>query len=117
MERGEVVWAKRTQRVHRSVAEKRRIVELVLRPGVTVARVAQAEGVNANQVPSQAQTCSSKAAICATSGDVDISCRKPEKTVLSLGRMMLKRKNAFSKSPLCCEDRKIVSDEPVTWKE
>src|SRR5437667_8496092 len=31
--------------------------------------------------------------------------------------MMLKRKNAFSKSPLCCEDRKIVSDEPVTWKE
>jgi hypothetical protein len=30
---------------------------------------------------------------------------------------MLKRKNAISKSPLCCEDRKIVSDEPVTWKE
>jgi transposase len=50
MERGEVVWAKRTQRVHRSVAEKRRIVELVLQPGVSVARVAQAEGVNANQV-------------------------------------------------------------------
>jgi transposase len=32
------------------MAEKRRIVELVLRPGVSVARVAQAEGVNANQV-------------------------------------------------------------------
>ena len=50
MERGEVVGARRTQRVHRSVAEKRRIVELVLQPGVSVARVAQAEGVNANQV-------------------------------------------------------------------
>src|SRR5260370_42117199 len=50
MERGEVVGPKRTQRVHRSVAEKRRIVELVLQPGVSVARVAQAEGVNANQV-------------------------------------------------------------------
>jgi transposase len=32
------------------MAEKRRIVELVLEPGVSVARVAQAEGVNANQV-------------------------------------------------------------------
>jgi transposase len=32
------------------MAEKRRIVELVLQPGVSVARVAQAEGVNANQV-------------------------------------------------------------------
>src|SRR5258707_1071336 len=50
MERGEVVGAKRTQRVHRSVAEKRRIVELVLQLGVSVARVAQSEGVNANQV-------------------------------------------------------------------
>ena len=50
MERGEVVGPKRAQRVHRSVAEKRRIVELVLQPGVSVARVAQAEGVNANQV-------------------------------------------------------------------
>jgi transposase len=37
-------------RRHRSVAEKRRIVELALEPGVSVARVAQAEGVNANQV-------------------------------------------------------------------
>ena len=36
--------------MHRSVAEKRRIVELVLQPGVSVARVARAEGVNANQV-------------------------------------------------------------------
>jgi transposase len=50
MERGEGVGAKRTQRVHRSMAEKHRIVESVLQPGVSVARVAQAEGVNANQV-------------------------------------------------------------------
>lgn len=33
-----------------SVEEKRRIVELTLEPGASVARVAQAEGVNANQV-------------------------------------------------------------------
>jgi len=33
-----------------SVEEKRRIVELTREPGASVARVAQAEGVNANQV-------------------------------------------------------------------
>ena len=33
-----------------SLEEKRRIVELTLLPGASVARVAQAEGVNANQV-------------------------------------------------------------------
>jgi transposase len=33
-----------------SVEEKRRIVELTLLPGASVARVAQAHGVNANQV-------------------------------------------------------------------
>ena len=33
-----------------TVEEKRRIVELTLVPGASVARVAQAEGVNANQV-------------------------------------------------------------------
>ena len=32
------------------LAEKRRIVELTLEPGASVAQVAQAEGVNANQV-------------------------------------------------------------------
>jgi len=37
-------------RVRRSVAEKRRIVELTLLPGQSVARVAQAEGVNSHQV-------------------------------------------------------------------
>lgn len=33
-----------------SLEEKRRIVELTLVPGASVARIAQAEGVNANQV-------------------------------------------------------------------
>lgn len=37
-------------RVRRTVAEKRRIVELTLEPGASVARIAQTEGVNANQV-------------------------------------------------------------------
>ena len=50
MERVEGVGPERTPRRHRSVAEKRRIVELALEAGVSVACVAQAEGVNANQV-------------------------------------------------------------------
>ncbi len=37
-------------RVRRSVAEKRRIVEMTLQPGQSVARVALAEGVNSHQV-------------------------------------------------------------------
>jgi transposase len=37
-------------RRRRTLEEKRRIVELTLEPGASVARVAQAEGVNANQV-------------------------------------------------------------------
>ena len=37
-------------RVRRSVAEKRRIVELTFQSGQSVARVAQAEGVNSHQV-------------------------------------------------------------------
>jgi transposase len=41
---------RRVMRKRRSVAEKRRIVELTLEPGASVARVSQAEGVNANQV-------------------------------------------------------------------
>ena len=38
------------KRIYRSVAEKRRIVELTLQPGASVAKVAQAEGVNSHQV-------------------------------------------------------------------
>jgi transposase len=37
-------------RIWRTAAEKRRIVELTLEPGMSVSRVAQAEGVNAHQV-------------------------------------------------------------------
>jgi transposase len=40
----------RRARVYRSVAEKRRIVELTFLPGASVALVAQAEGVNSHQV-------------------------------------------------------------------
>jgi len=38
------------KRQHRSIAEKRRIVEETLVEGASVARVARAHGVNANQV-------------------------------------------------------------------
>ena len=38
------------KRVYRSVAEKRRIVELTLQAGSSVAKVALAEGVNSHQV-------------------------------------------------------------------
>ncbi len=37
-------------RVRRTIEEKRRIVELSLEPGASVARIAQAEGVNASQI-------------------------------------------------------------------
>jgi transposase len=38
------------KRVYRTVAEKRRIVELTFQPGASVAKVALAEGVNSHQV-------------------------------------------------------------------
>jgi transposase len=38
------------KRVYRTVAEKRRIVEVTLQPGASVAKVAHAEGVNSHQV-------------------------------------------------------------------
>ena len=50
MERIEGLGPRRAPRVHRSVAEKRQIVELSLQPGMSVARAAQTAGVNANQV-------------------------------------------------------------------
>ena len=40
----------RTKRRYRSVEERRRIVEETLVPGISVAIVARAHGVNANQV-------------------------------------------------------------------
>jgi transposase len=38
------------QRVHRTVEEKRRIVEATFAPGTSISRVAREHGVNANQV-------------------------------------------------------------------
>ena len=46
----EVVAAGRRVRKFRSVSEKRRIAELTFEPGASVALVARAHGVNANQV-------------------------------------------------------------------
>jgi transposase len=46
----ERIVVKRAPRKRRSVAEKRRIVEETLEPDASVARVARAHGVNANQV-------------------------------------------------------------------
>jgi len=40
----------RVKRQHRSIAEKRSIVEQTLVPGASVARIARAHGVNANQL-------------------------------------------------------------------
>ena len=51
MVQSEIGVAEHRVRRYRSVAEKRRIVELTLEPGASVARVARANGVNANQVP------------------------------------------------------------------
>jgi transposase len=50
MEQAEGLVAGRRVRRWRSVEEKRRIVELTLVPGASVALVARAHGVNANQV-------------------------------------------------------------------
>jgi transposase len=46
----EEVGGVRRERKWRSVAERRRIAELTLEPGASVALVARAHGVNANQV-------------------------------------------------------------------
>src|SRR3984885_16036307 len=50
MEQAEALVPERRVRRWRSVSEKRRIVELALVPGASVALVARAHGVNANQV-------------------------------------------------------------------
>jgi transposase len=47
---GERTGAERRVRRRYSVEEKRRIVELTFEPGASVAQVAQANGLNANQV-------------------------------------------------------------------
>jgi transposase len=50
MDQAEGLVPERRVRRWRSVSEKRRIVELTLAPGASVALVARAHGVNANQV-------------------------------------------------------------------
>jgi transposase len=46
---GGMVFGNRPRRRH-AISEKRRIVELTLQPGASVAQVARANGVNANQL-------------------------------------------------------------------
>ena len=50
MDTTERIVVKREPRKRRAVAEKRRIVEQTLEPDASVAKVARAHGVNANQV-------------------------------------------------------------------
>jgi transposase len=50
MEREDKARPVRGKRLRRPVAEKRRIVELSFEPGMSVAGVAQEEGINANQI-------------------------------------------------------------------
>lgn len=50
MDHEDVVGSGSGKRVYRTVAEKRRIVELTLQSGASVAKVALAEGVNSHQV-------------------------------------------------------------------
>ena len=50
MDHEDGVRSESVKRVYRTVAEKRRIVELTFQPGASVARVALAEGVNSHQV-------------------------------------------------------------------
>jgi transposase len=50
MDREDALSSGSGKRVYRSVAEKRRIVELTFQPGTSVAKVALAEGVNSHQV-------------------------------------------------------------------
>src|SRR5579863_649811 len=50
MDSSAAVKIEQLKRQRRSIAEKRRIVELVMLPGASIARVAREHGVNANMV-------------------------------------------------------------------
>jgi transposase len=50
MDSSAAVKIEQAKRQRRSIAEKRRIVELVMQPGASIARVAREHGVNANMV-------------------------------------------------------------------
>ena len=50
MDGSAVVRVEQPKRQRRSIAEKRRIVELAMQPGASIARIAREHGVNANMV-------------------------------------------------------------------
>jgi len=50
MDGSAVVRSEQPKRQRRSIAEKRRIVELAMQPGASIARLARDHGVNANMV-------------------------------------------------------------------
>jgi len=50
MDGSAVVRIEQPKRQRRSIAEKRRIVELAMQPGASIARIAREHGVNANMV-------------------------------------------------------------------
>lgn len=50
MDSSAAIKIEQSKRQRRSIAEKRRIVELAMQPGASVARVAREHGVNANMV-------------------------------------------------------------------
>jgi transposase len=50
VESSAVVKIEQAKRQRRSIAEKRRIVELAMQPGASIARIAREHGVNANMV-------------------------------------------------------------------
>jgi len=50
MDGSAVVKIEQPKRQRRSIAEKRRIVELAMQPGASIARIAREHGVNANMV-------------------------------------------------------------------
>ena len=50
MDSSAVVTIEQPKRQRRSIAEKRRVVELAMQPGASVARIAREHGVNANLV-------------------------------------------------------------------
>ena len=50
MDGSAVIRVEQPKRQRRSIAEKRRIVELAMQPGASIARIAREHGVNANMV-------------------------------------------------------------------
>jgi transposase len=91
MEQEDTARLGRRKRLRRPVAEKRRIVELSLEPGMSIAGVAQAEGINANQLhtwrreylnghladPEQTTTALLPVVMASTSSEADVEQTTP----------------------------------------